>query len=248
MVIVAMVFPRIKPSRRDPLINRWSRDFLRIVNMTIHLHGERPPSTISSTLFVANHVSWLDIVVLNAIRRVRFVAKSEVRSWPVVGWLASRTGTFFIKRGNGQQLCRLTGVIRNALTKGHCVALFPEGTTTDGTILQPFNGGLLEAALTAEAIVWPVAIRYTDAEDVQTTAPAFIGNQTLVESLARVLIQPTLQAHLLFAPPLFPQGMSRRELTAHAQAAIASLLAIPSPGSSLESEAPVEISDVSNVS
>ena len=222
--MVALIWPYMRLAQRDRVISRWSYGLLRILQVHIHLHGDIPPPHVTSVLFIANHISWLDIIALDAFRRMRFVAKAEVRQWPVIGWLAAQTGTFFLQRSNQRQMAHLTSMIANALCQKHCVALFPEGTTTDGTSLKSFYPGLFEAARRSTGMVWPVAIRYAHADGSLHLAPAFLGEQSLVNSIAHVLTVRSMHLHLSFAPPLDAQEFTRRDLAHHAHAAITSLL------------------------
>jgi 1-acyl-sn-glycerol-3-phosphate acyltransferase len=177
---VAVVFPHVRRAERDALISRWSYVGLRLLNIRVHVQGDIPPQNATSILCVANHISWVDILALSAFRRVRFVAKAEVRRWPIIGWLAARTGTLFIQRNRPRQLSRLTRSMNRALKRGDCLAIFPEGTTTDGGRVLPFHSGPLEAAVTSRALVWPVAFRYSAPEGHRSDSVAFVGNRGLV--------------------------------------------------------------------
>lgn len=219
--LVWVVFPHINAIQRDIMIVGWSQELLGILRARLRLLGHIPPATVSSVLFAANHISWLDILAINAFRRVRFVAKAEVRRWPVIGWLAARTGTTFLRRSRNYEVPRLVRTVGRSLRKGHCVALFPEGTTTDGTSVQPFHSGLFESAITAEAMVWPVGLRYLRPDGTADVEAAFIGEDSLIGSILRILARPTMDIQLWFAPPLVATGSTRRELAQQAREAIA---------------------------
>ena len=225
LLLIGAVFPHIRPSERDVIIERWCREVLDVLSIRLNLRGETPPGSVSSVLFVANHVSWMDILVINACRRVRFVAKAEVRQWPLVGWMAARTGTLFLKRTSPHELARVTKGVSASLRRGDCVALFPEGTTTDGTSIQAFHSGLFESAITAEAMVWPVAIKYKRPDGSLDPDIAFVGNQSLLSSIVNVLARPATQAQLSFASPVESSAGDRRALTAWCQQAIEQSLA-----------------------
>jgi len=213
------VFPHIKASQRDPLIVQWAQDTLRILNARLRFLGHIPPPTVSSVLFTANHISWMDILAINTFRRVRFVAKVEVGRWPVIGWLAARTGTISLRRSSHCEVARVTRVLGSTLRKGDCVALFPEGTTTNGTHVLPFHSGLFESAITAEAMVWPLGLRYLRPDGTPEVESAFIGEDSLIISMLRVASRPTTDIQLWFAPPLVATGSTRRELARQAQEA-----------------------------
>ena len=159
-VLVWLVFPRIAASRHDGIIERWCRDVLEILDIQVTIQGWTPPGRVRSVMFVANHISWMDILLVNACQRVRFVAKEEVRSWPLIGWIAARTGTLFLKRTSTHQLSRVMKSTAASLRRGDCIAIFPEGTTTDGRSVRTFHSGLFESAIDAEAWIWPIGISY----------------------------------------------------------------------------------------
>lgn len=224
VLMVAVLFPYAKSRERDVIIRQWSLDCLRILNVHVRIKGDAPPSETTSVLFIANHVSWLDILALNAIKRVRFVAKSEVREWPVVGWLAARTGTLFLKRDRPFQLIRLNRSLQAALKQGQCVALFPEGTTSDGRTVLHFHSGLLESAVASHSLIWPVALHYRGSDGRPAASVAFVGDLTLIESLWRVMTQPVVHVNLHFTPPLAGSQFDRHDLARQARAAILSKL------------------------
>ncbi len=224
LLTVAVLFPYCKPRERDGIIAQWSFDCLRILNVHVRIKGERPPSGATSIFFVANHVSWIDILALNAIKPVRFVAKSEVRSWPLVGWMAARAGTLFLTRARPRQLIRVNRSLRAALKRGQCVALFPEGTTSDGRSVLSFRSGLLESAVASHALVWPVALRYHGADGKPSDSAAFIGEQSLMDSMHQVLSLPALHLDLHFLRILPASQYDRHELAHRTRSAILSAL------------------------
>lgn len=233
LFLIGIIMPVVRPHKRDVIIEQWCRDVLRTLSIRLVLHGERPPEKASSVLFVANHVSWMDILVINACRRSHFVAKDEVRRWPLVGWMAARTGTLFLKRTSVHELVLVTERVTASLRRGQCVALFPEGTTTDGASLHTFHSGLFESVIQAEALVWPVAIQYIRQDGQHDTDIAFVGDQTLLASIHTVLTRPMTQARLSFASPINSSAGSRRELTAWSRQAIERGLAGRPPLASL---------------
>ena len=184
--------PRCKPAERGVVVTSWARRALDILNVRIVWQGNAPPGAVTSTLFVCNHVSWLDILALLAVRPMRFVAKSEVRSWPMIGWMAMKTGTLFLRRNECRHLAQVKRTIESALAHGGCIATFPEATTTDGITVRPFHSGLFESAVVSGATVWPVALRYYHSDGSLSKEAAFIGDQSLISSLRRILRQPVL--------------------------------------------------------
>jgi 1-acyl-sn-glycerol-3-phosphate acyltransferase len=176
---------------------------------------------------VANHVSWLDIQIIHSIWQVRFVAKSEVRRWPLIGWLSAHTGTLFIERGKGRHAARINRSIHSAFQQGDAIGVFPEGSTTDGRKLARFHASLLQPAVDERALVCPAALRYRDVAGNINVAASYVGDTTLSQSLALILAQKTILADLIFLPAIDATGKSRRELAAQAHAAIAAALNLP---------------------
>ncbi len=208
---------------QQEMIRKWSSQLLAILGITTHVEYDAgmPPSPC---MVVGNHISWLDIFVINAHHPVRFVAKAEIRGWPVIGELCRRTGTLFIERVKRRDAHRINEMIAGALANGDQVAVFPEGTTTEGDVLRHFHANLLQAAVDRNAPLQPVTLQYRDANGLRSKAPAHVGEQTLIESLSVILAQPSLSAEVRFLPPLLSEGHSRRDLARLAETAIAAAL------------------------
>lgn len=222
--ITALLFPFLTDKTRTRLERRWNSGLMGILNIKIRLGGVVPDLSVQNMMVVANHVSWLDIYLLNAVRPVRFVSKVEVRSWPVVGWLASRTGTLFIDRSKRHDTARVNSEMSAVLKNGGCLGIFPEGTTSNGSLLRPFHASLLQPAVHSQSQVWPAAIRYTHADGSLNLAPAFVDDLTFAASLSMILSQAVIYAELEFLPPIEAHGKPRRELARDAEHAIASAL------------------------
>jgi 1-acyl-sn-glycerol-3-phosphate acyltransferase len=212
--------------RRD--VERSSRRMLDAVAVEVEVRGARP-LLAGPVLLVANHVSWIDVQALGAVAGTRFVAKTEVRDWPVVGAMAERFGTLFIRRGHRRDALRVKNAIAKLLVTGERVVIFPEGTTTDGSWVAPFHAALLQAAVDAAIPVQPVAIRYRDADGAPTGAAAFVDDMSFGESLTRVLARPRLVAELTFAAPIWAADKTRRELAARCREVIATALGLAAP-------------------
>lgn len=224
VIKAALLLPLVGRARRTELIRRWSLRVLAILNVRLSVKGEVPDLSAAGVMFVANHISWLDIYLLDAVCPVRFVSKAEVRAWPVVGWLAERIGTLFIERARRHDTARAGREVVDALMQGDCVAVFPEGTTGNGTMLRPFHASLLQSAINSEARLWPVAIRYVHRDGTANLSPAYVDDMSFSDSLRRVLAEPELVAEITYLEPLPVQGRSRRELAALAEQAIANAL------------------------
>ena len=225
--ITALVLPRLGTERREQRIQRWCAKLLQILNARVTVLGAPPPAGTRATLFVANHISWIDIWALKATYPMRFVAKAEIRDWPLVGWLAAQTGTLFITRERRHDTGRVVRAVEQALREGGCLCLFPEGTTSDGTRLMPFKASLTQAAIAAHAQLWPLAIRYPAEGGRPNTAIAYHGDMTMAQSLRQVLEQKKIEIELQFASPMQASARERRELAAQARREIAALLNLP---------------------
>lgn len=217
----ALLYPLLSQRRCEQLRQRWSQQLLRI--LAVRLVSETT-ETPRGCLVLANHVSWLDIFVINAFRPVAFIAKSEVRRWPLIGWLAARNDTIFLRRGSRAHARVVNSEIDALLDAGQDVAIFPEGTTTDGTHLLGFHAALLQPAIETGCPVLPLAIAYCDAAGRLTTAPSFSGETSLWACLCAILACPELIVRLVPLPAINASGMLRRELSLQAHAVIASCL------------------------
>ncbi|MCS0581962.1 1-acyl-sn-glycerol-3-phosphate acyltransferase [Massilia pinisoli] len=218
----ALVFPWASDAWRERLIRRWSARLLRICRVRL----ERVPGedSLAHALIVANHISWLDIFVINAVHPCRFVAKAEIRAWPVVGWLVAQAGTVFIARGNRRDLRHIFKGLVDALAGRRRVAFFPEGTTASQGTLLPFHANLFEAAIDAAVPVQPVALSYVDTRGAWHPAVDYTGETTFVDSVLRIMQGEPVVARLACLPPLAAAGAHRRELAQAAHDAIAAAL------------------------
>lgn len=224
-VMLAVIFPHLNPTRQDHVMGSWNRRMLAILKIAIQTEGEQQFSRgEGGCLIVANHVSWLDIIVLNAIHPSRFIAKSEVRDWPIIGWLCRRSGTIFIERAMRRDAALINQRVSTLLKQGICVALFPEGTTTDGTQVGHFHSALIQPAIDAGIRLCPVALRYQNEKGEPSAAAAFIVDATLAQSIWNILRSPQLSALMMFNPALPTANKNRRVLARAAQAAISQKL------------------------
>ena len=189
----------------DDWARRWLRRLMRIMSIRFVVRGE---PVAGGQMIVCNHVSWIDIPLVGAALTSRFVAKSEIQHWPLIGFIARAIGTFFIRRGAGGSK-PLLDKLKPHLAAGGSVVIFPEGTTTDGRTVLPFHPRLFQAALDCQAPVQPVALRYGLTASGEDIAP-FIGDDELVAHISRMLRSPGLTAELIYCPPLMPEHYSSR--------------------------------------
>ncbi|HET7729716.1 MAG TPA: lysophospholipid acyltransferase family protein [Usitatibacter sp.] len=228
--ILKFVFPRADPARRRELVRRWSAQLVRIMGVTVRTAGPVPPAAEIGAMIAANHVSWLDIFVISSVRSTRFIAKSEIRDWPLAGAIAERAGTIFIRREKRRDTARINELVHEALLRGDCVGLFPEGTTTDGDTLLRFHSSLFEPAVANEAHVHPCAVRYENPDGTLCRRMAFVGELSFMQSLGLAIRQRGVVARVSFAPTIETAGRHRRDVAAAAHASVASLLGLPPPG------------------
>lgn len=222
--IVAIHFPRMSRARQHDITRTWSLKLLRLAGMRLVVHHDEARLE-HGALVVGNHISWIDIYVINAWRPTPFVSKAEVRHWPVVGWLAARLGTVFIEREKRRDARRTMHEMAERLAAGETMCVFPEGTTSNGLALLPFHANLFQAAVSAGCHVQPICLLYEDAQGRQTTAPAYIGDTSLAESLDTLLRRGPVTAHLYVGSPIEPAA-DRRTLSAQAHEAVAGSLAL----------------------
>jgi 1-acyl-sn-glycerol-3-phosphate acyltransferase len=220
----ALVIPRLRARQRQHLAAALARRTLRTLGVSLRVRRERRRHD-GPRLLVANHISWLDVYALNAVEEARFVAKSETRTWPLLGTITAAFDALYIVRGSCRDAARVKDVAAAALRHGDTIAVFPEGTTTDGTALRRFYPALFQAAIDAGAAVQPVAIRYPNADGTPNRAAAFVDDMTFLGSLGRILAQPRLTAEVIFGPAIPAAGRTRGELAALAREHIAEQLA-----------------------
>jgi 1-acyl-sn-glycerol-3-phosphate acyltransferase len=207
-------------------VRRWSRAVVRAAGVRVLTTGVAAPA--GGLLLVANHISWLDIPLLAAVRPARMLAKTEVRRWPVAGALAAR-GALFIDRDRLRALPGTVARIAGSLRAGQAVAVFPEGSTWCGRAQGHFRRAVFQAALDARVPVQPVRIRYRCAEGAASTTPAFVGDDSLLASLWRVATARGLVAEVEAGPVIAPENHPDRKSLAAAAGAWA--LGVPGAGS-----------------
>lgn len=219
----AVIYPRVPPERQLALRQRWSHQILAILG--IRLDAEATDAA-PGCLIVANHISWLDIFAINALRPSAFISKEEVRHWPFIGWLAARNDTVFLNRGSRRHARAINEEIDARLNTGRDVAIFPEGRTTDGRHMLEFHAALLQPAIETGRPLLPIAIAYLDANGAPTSAPSF-ATTSLPQCFSAILACRTLTARLTPLPIIATADRSRREVSCQAHAAIATRLGFP---------------------
>ena len=182
----------------------WCRVFCRLFGVRLRLQGATlEPGPL---MVVANHVSWLDILCMAAHWPVSFLSKSEIRRWPVVGAAASALGTMYIERGARNAADQAVAAMGRRLAEGHRVLFFPEGTTTDGSVLLPFRPRLFQAAVDAGVGVQPVALGYRHPDGSLCREAAFVGNEPLARQVWRMAAVPRMEARIQVTPAIAADG------------------------------------------
>ena len=224
--ISATVFARDDSVRRHAVARKWSRDLLHLAGIEVRAIGF-PADAERPVTLVANHISWADIFALNSQRACHFIAKAELRQWPIAGRMLANAGTVFIDRSDRKDTHRLKAVVHDLLAAGETVAVFPEGTTSDGRDVLKFHASLLEPIVASEGEVWVVAVRYFHAPrskgvsaEVRTDAAAYIDDLSLLDSLRAIHRAEPVVVEVRFVEAITCAGLTRREVAQRAEAAI----------------------------
>ncbi|MCM2296869.1 lysophospholipid acyltransferase family protein [Rhodoferax sp.] len=223
--VVNRHFPRWQDHQKAKRIQAWARSSLALLGIDLKVNGNPPGN--GPLLLVANHVSWLDIVVLLASCPCRFVSKSEIGQWPVVGTLTRAAGTLFITRSSRRDALRVVHQMAEKLhaDSGMVLAIFPEGTTSNGLQVLPFHANLFQAAISANAPVQTVAVRFEEtASGRHSQAACYIDDDTFLGSLWRTLTAPQQRVVLSFGSAQHAGGRNRQDWAADAHAEVAGML------------------------
>ena len=228
LLIARFRYPRLSPEQRSDEKRRWSQSLLSILSVAVR-EKSGTPELPRRCMVALNHISWLDIFVIDAILPATFVAKSEIRSWPVAGWLCTLVGTLYIERGTRAGARAAREAIAGELADGTLVAICPEGTTTFGDTLERFHAALFQPAIDAGATIQPVALRYLDASGRRTDAAAYVGETTFLGALWGTVSARRIVVEVTYAPQFGAAGGERRAVAEAAESAIAGALRIARP-------------------
>lgn len=212
LILTGLIFPMLSHSARERGVQSWSKLLLLVLGVRVKIEGS--PIQNSAVMLVSNHVSWVDIFILNSCRTTFFVAKKEIRDWPIVGRLVVQTGTIFVDRSSRSAMRGVNKELGERFAKGMCTGLFPEGTTSDGLSVKSFFGGLLEAPLKAQIPIQPVAILLYH-KGQRSSFSSFIGDETLVHNIWILLSNFGISVTVRYLDPITqlgePSGLSRNE-------------------------------------
>jgi 1-acyl-sn-glycerol-3-phosphate acyltransferase len=203
----------------NAVIQQWLKKICQILAVEVKVTGE---SEKHGCLQVSNHISWLDIPVLASINNPRFLSKAEIRQWPLIGWLAHRSGTLFIQRGNAKATQGVSQHLSSSLDNGDVILIFPEGTTTNGESVRRFHPRLFAAAIETGSHVQPIMIRYPDVDDRQKTNQRvpYIDDQSLVDNLKQLLRQHKTIVQVHYCPAIKTEGKDRKQIASESEQAI----------------------------
>jgi 1-acyl-sn-glycerol-3-phosphate acyltransferase len=236
LAITTWIFPRASRARKRELTIAWSRRLLALMGVEPRLTGAIARAGVDegNIVYVVNHVSWLDIFVLNSLEPARFIAKAEVARWPIVGRLVRDTGTIFVERSRKADTQQVNAAATAALRDGARIALFPEGTTSDGRDVLRFHAALLQAAIDSAGEVQPVALRYVDADGQTSNAVEYVGATTFVQSFWRMCGAGALGVEVTAFPPQSAAGCERRALARTLESLIRSAIVQPAAATAPE--------------
>ena len=227
LVLLLIALPtrglRVGDERLDHwLIRAWSLGLMRVFGFRVRRVGTPVPG---AAMFVANHVSWVDIQALHSQRMMGFVAKREIQDWPLVGWMAERGETIFHHRGSTESLGGVLHEMLARLRGGRSVGVFPEGGARGGGEIGPFHARIFLAAVEAGVPVQPVALRYGVQGAAQRTV-AFARGESFVGNFLRLLGEPARVAEVHFLAPIEPGATDgRRRMAELARARIIEAMA-----------------------
>jgi 1-acyl-sn-glycerol-3-phosphate acyltransferase len=226
LAIVHLRFGALDAAGRQRHIQAWSIGLLRVLGIGLQVRGSARPG---AKMLVANHASWLDISAVHALLpEARFVSKAAIRDWPVLGKLVDGAGTIYLERSSKRDALRVVHQAADVLKAGDTVAFFPEGTVGPGAELLPFHGNLLQAAISAQAPVQPMVLRWHEPDQWFSRSVEFVGETTLLQSLGRILRARGLAIELTLLPLMPVTGESdRRALAESLRGQIAAVLAAP---------------------
>ena len=227
---IALFYGRADVGAKQGMVSNWARRLLYLLDMKVSFQSAIALGNLSSGLIVCNHISFVDIFVINSVLPSPFVAKSNIASWPFIGWLVARTGTEFIQRGSKTAAHQTQQRITARLAAGERFAIFPEGTTGSGAQVLPFHAALFQSAVDSAAPVHCLCLSYHDASGIRSDAPAFLGDMSLLRCMYNIAAAGGLTARLQVLPTDDHPGQNRRQLAHRAQHRIAVAVALVNSG------------------
>ena len=202
------------------IIQSWLHRSAEIIGIDIQVRGE---PAVSPAFIVANHISWLDILIVSSVLPVSFLSKAEIRDWPFIGTLAAKAGTLFIHRGSKNGAAEAIELMQIKLKAGHSVASFPEAKTTHGIEVHTFHPRLFAAAIESNTRVQPVALRYPHEDGAHPHVP-YVDDPNLIKHAFQIMCEKSTLAEVTLCAPINSTGKMRKELSQSARMAIADIV------------------------
>jgi len=202
-------------NQQERIIRFWCKRLLSIFEISVEVTGlETYLANQKKYLMVANHISWMDIIVIQSIKPCIFVAKSDVASWPLFGWVAQMTGTIFIKRDKVSDIKKALKKMKRRLIK-RSVCIFPEGTSSNGRYLLPFKSNLFQSSIDTQKSILPLCLRY-EQKNTYTDKTAFVDDMSLLDSIIKIKQEKDIRAIVEVLQPIRPR-CNRKELASYTQ-------------------------------
>lgn len=209
--IISLFFFIIANDLKNFLIKKWSEILLVILKVNI-VNRRVLTNHFQKDFFLvfSNHISWLDIIIYNSIHPMTFVAKDDVKKWPLIGFLASQANTIFINRKNPFDVKKITKIIDNKFLKNKHVCIFPEGSSTNGRKLLKFKSNFFQSAINSNKNILPICISYLKNNKL-TTAPAYCDEISFFDSLVNILKCNGIESDVTIFEEITPKK-GRKEL------------------------------------
>ena len=205
------LFPFLSEKRKWSWSRVWSMCVLKSLNIRKRIKGKNYNNG-KPILIVSNHISWVDIPLMLSLARVTFLSKSEIKKWPVLGYLASKAGTVFIDRSKITEIKSVTKKITTLINQGKNILLFPEGTTSKGDAVLPFHASFLQSAIDAKCQVLPVSIRYLKSDNKPDYAPAYVEGLSFLDTLFNLAKTRQIIAEVHYHELINVSNLNRRDL------------------------------------
>ena len=215
LLILWFEFPKLDRDQKLQSIKNWAKNVLSLLNIDVCVSGDEPITLTDQLplLIVSNHVSWIDVLIIQSLQPSIFIAKKEVRDWPIIGAIAKACGVIFVDRSSVQSAKNMVNDVTTALAHGYSVAAFPEGTSSHGYQVSLFHANLFEAAIHQQTSVRPVTLRYCNANNKSLcTDAAFVDDFGFLHSLHKVMALPSVTVKVHVGTALPSLGHSRRTL------------------------------------
>jgi len=210
LCLIILISPK---KQQERIIQFWCKKLLSIFDIRVEVSGlDYHLRSQKKYLIVSNHISWMDIIVIQSIKPSIFVAKSDVASWPLFGWVAQMTGTIFIKRDKVSDIKKALKKIKRRLVK-RSVCIFPEGTSTNGRYVLPFKSNLFQSSIDTNKSILPLCLRY-EQNNIYSDKVAFIDDMSLVDSIIRIKQERDIKAVVEILQPIRPR-FNRKELASY---------------------------------